>query len=185
MKREDLIKLGVAEDVVDKIMAMNGQDIEKHKNDLATQKQEFDAMKTQLADANKQIESFKGMNYEEIKQKAQEWEEKFKKAESENQGKLDALKFDHALDAALTGAKAKNAKAVRALLSSNDLKLAEDGSILGLDKQLEKIKSENDYLFESEVTDPKLTLGGKNNPVLSDAVIEAARRGAGLKPNGE
>ena len=60
-----------------------------------------------------------------------------------------AIVFDTALSSALLGAKAKNVKAVSALLNRDGLKF-EDGKITGLDEQLKKVKEENAYLFESE-----------------------------------
>jgi len=71
-------------------------------------------------------------------------------------------------------------KAVRALLIEADLKLTDDG-LVGLKEQLEKIKPENDYLFESDTPTPKIVSGGGNKPIENqDAVIVAARKAAGL-----
>jgi hypothetical protein len=94
------------------------------------------------------------------------------------------LKFDYALTGALSGAKAKNTKAVKALLNTNDLKLGEDGTLVGLSEQLAKVKSENGYLFEDETPSPKIVAGGGNNQsIIGDSVVEAARKAAGLPPS--
>ena len=180
MKREDLIKLGVAEDVVDKIMAAHGKDIEDHKSKLATAQTELEGLKGQLKDAGEAIEGFKKLDIDGVKKSADEWKAKAEQAEKDAQAQIQALKFEHALDGALTGAKAKNAKAVKALLQADALKLNEDGSILGLKEQLEKIKSESDYLFESDVPTPKVVAGGNNKSVITDSVVLAARKAAGL-----
>jgi hypothetical protein len=183
MNKKDLVDLGVAEDLAEKIIVLHGKDIEKHKTSLETAKTEAEQLKAQIAEANKAIEGFKGMDIEGVKKSADEWKAKAEQAEAEAAKQIASLKFDHALDGALVGAKAKNAKAVKALLNANDLKLSEDGSILGLDKQLETIKKDNDYLFESDTPQPKVVLGGQNKSVLSDAVVEAARKAAGLPPS--
>lgn len=185
MKREDLKTLGLTDEQIDKVMALNGTDIEKHKTAAATLQTELDGAKKQLTDANTQIEEFKKLDVEGVKKAADDWKAKAEAAQAEADKKVSQLKFDHALDGALTGAKAKNAKAVKALLNAADLKLAEDGSILGLKEQLEKVKAENDYLFESTEPTPKITLGGNNKTVLTDAVVDAARKGAGLATPGE
>jgi len=143
MKREDLKKMELADEVIDQIMALHGKDVESHKSKLVTAETTADGFKTQLGEANKTIEGFKGMDIEGVKKTADDWKLKAETAQTESAKQLSDLKFDHALDGALTGAKAKNAKAVRALLKADDLKLAEDGSIVGLNEQLEKIKSEN------------------------------------------
>jgi len=185
MKREDLIKLGVAEDVVDKIMAAHGKDIEDHKSKLATAQTELDGLKTQLKDAGEAIEGFKKLDIDGVKKSADEWKAKAEQAEKDAQAQIQTLKFEHALDGALAGAKAKNAKAVKALLQADALKLNEaDGSILGLKEQLEKIKSEADYLFENDTPTPKVVAGGNSTTVTTDAFTAALRKGAGL-PEGK
>lgn len=181
MKREDLTKLGLTEEQVDQIMALHGQDVEKQKQIAA----EVPGLKTQLAEATKTIEGFKAMNIDQIKAAADEWKTKAEKAQADAAAQIADLKFNHALDGALAVAKARNAKAVRALLNVDLLKLTEDGSLSGLKEQLEKIKSENDYLFESDKPQQKLIAGGKTDPVLSDAVVNAARQAAGLTTSKE
>jgi len=184
MKREDLKKLlgeSATDELVDKIMAEHGKDVEKHKSDLATITTERDGLKTQLTEASKQIEGFKGMDIEGVKKSADEWKAKAEQAETEAKAQLEKLKFDHALDGALTVAKGKNAKAIKALLNTELLKLNDaDGSIVGLKDQLDKIKTENDYLFESDTPAPKIVAGGNSKTILTDPILAAARRAAGL-----
>jgi predicted nucleic acid-binding Zn-ribbon protein len=181
MKKEDLIKLGLTDEaVIEQIIILHGKDIEKHKTGLSTAQAESDGLKKQLTDANAAIEGFKKLDVEGIKKAADEWKTKAEQAQTEANKQIAGLKFDHALDGALSGAKAKNGKAVKALLDAELLKLADDGSISGLKEQLEKIKSENDYLFESETPTPKIVVGGNNKSVITDAVVLAARKAAGL-----
>lgn len=181
MKREDLIKLGIAEDVVDKIMALHGTDIEAHKTKLTAAETERDGLKTQLTEANKAIDGFKALKVEDIQKAAEDWKAKAEQAAKDSAAQLSALKFDHALDGALTGAKAKNLKAVKALLQMDGLKLNEaDGSILGLKEQLDKIVADNDYLFTSDNPDPQIVAPGNNKSVNADTFMAAALRGAGL-----
>jgi hypothetical protein len=197
MKREDLKSLGLTDeviekagleaDVLDKIMALHGKDIEKHKAAVETAQGETKSVKEQLDEANKAIEGFKALKPDELqkaadewKTKSADWEAKAKKASEDAEAKIAGMKFDYALDGALTGAKAKNLKAVKALLKIDDLKLSEDGSIVGLAEQLEKVKAENDYLFDSDEPDPKIVVGGKNKPEFGEPRLMAAREAAGL-----
>lgn len=181
MKRDDLIKLGIAEDVVDKIMALHGADIEGHKAKLTATQTEADVLKKQIEEANKTIEGFRGMDIDGIKRAADEWKAQAEQAQKDAEAQVASLRFEHALDGALSGAKAKNAKAVRALLDMSGLKLNEaDGTIIGLNDQLEKIKSESDYLFQDDTPTPKIVTGGSPKTVIGDSVISAARKAAGL-----
>ena len=186
MKREDLEKQGLTKEQIDFIMAENGKDVEAQKAKTTAAEAAAKTATDQLTEANKQIDAFKGMDIEGVKKSAEEWKTKAEAAKAEADKQLASLKFDHALDGALTTAKAKNAKAVKALLNPEGLKYNEaDGSIIGLKEQLEKIKSESDYLFESETPEPKIVLGGNNKSVLSDPVIMAARKAAGLPEQGK
>jgi hypothetical protein len=58
--------------------------------------------------------------------------------------------------------------------------MGEDGTISGLKEQLEKIQSEHDYLFVSDVPTPTIVTGGSNRKIMSDPIVEAARKAAGL-----
>lgn len=184
MKREDLTKLGLTdESVLDAIMALHGKDIESHKAALITAQSQVETLTGQLKEAGATIESFKAMKPEELKAAADDYKAKFEQAQADATKQVAALKFDHALDSALSGAKARNPKAVKALLDAAALKYNEaDGSIIGLKEQLEKVKSENDYLFADETPTPKIVAGGKPQTTITDALQAAVLRGAGIAP---
>jgi hypothetical protein len=200
MNKKELLKLGLTPEalekagleagVLDEIIVLHGKGIEASKKEVEDAKAETETAKGQLVEANKAIDGFKKLDPEGIKKaatdwelKAKEWEAKNKETQTEAEKNLAALKFDHALDGALTEAKAKSAKAVKALLDMNNLKLNEaDGSIIGLDDQLKKVKESSNYLFEGDEKTPRIVMGGTSKSVIVDVVEEAARKGAGLKP---
>ena len=124
----------------------------KSEGETAALREQRDALKSQLKEANDQIESFKGMDIEGVKAKAEEYKQKYEAEQAASEQKLNALKFDYAIESALGAAKAKNVKAARALLNTEALKLTDDG-VVGLNEQLEKIKEENAFLFED--SEPK------------------------------
>lgn len=149
MKREFLKELGLTDEQIDKIMGENGKDIEKAKGDLDAKEAELKAVKGQLKDANKEIEKFKELDVDEIKKRADDYKEKYEKAEKEAKEQLEKLQFEHKLESALSSAKAKNIKAVKALIDTEGLKLNGD-EIVGLKEQLETIQKDNHYLFDLE-----------------------------------
>lgn len=180
---EVLEKAGLTADVLDKILATHSKDIEKHKTQVTDLTKQIETVTGQLTDANKQIESFKSMDVETIKKTADEYKTKFEQAQTDAKNQLAQLKFDHALESALTTAKAKSPKAVKALLEMQNLKLNEaDGSIIGLEDQLKTVKEKNDYLFDSETSQPAFGGSGGNQSVITDAFEAAMWKGAGLKP---
>lgn len=151
MKTDFLKGLNLSQEVIDKIMAENGKDIaaEQKKAEKITQERDSyklkaESLETQVNDANAEIQKFKDMDIDGIKQAADDWKTKAEKAKSDADAQISEMKFDYALTAALTGAKARNSKAVKALLDMDGLKL-NDGKIIGLDEQLSQIKEENGF----------------------------------------
>lgn len=180
MKTEFLKELGLEQDVIDKIMAENGKDIEGFKSKVSTLETERDGLKNQLDEANTQIESFKELDVDGIKAAADEWKQKAEQAEQDSAKQLAELKFSHALESKLAGTKAKDAAIVAGLLDRDALKLNEDGSILGLDEQLSKIKEEKGFLFESDEKDPVIVKGGTGGSLGGDANEASMRAAMGL-----
>lgn len=165
MKTEFLKSLNLSQKVIDKIMAENGKDIaveqkkaEKVIQERDSYKLKAESLETQVNDANTEIQKFKDMDIDGIKKAADDWKETAEKAKADADKQISQMKFDYALSAALTGAKAKNAKAVKALLDMDGLKF-NDGKIVGLDEQLAQIKADNDYLFESDEPAPEFVKG--------------------------
>ncbi len=167
MKTEFLKSLNLSQEVIDKIMAENGKDIaaEQKKAEKVIQERDSyklraESLETQVNDANTEIQKFKDMDIDGIKKAADDWKETAEKAKADADKQISQMKFDYVLSAALTGAKAKNTKAVKALLDMDGLKFNDnDGKIVGLDEQLAQIKADNDYLFESDEPAPEFVKG--------------------------
>lgn len=153
MKREFLKDLGLEQEIINKILAENGKDIEGLKATNATLTTELNSVKDQLSEANNQIDRFKTLDYDGVKKEASEWKAKAEAAEKDANNKITILKRDYAIDGALAKAKAKNTKAVKALLNLDAVTLSDNG-LLGLDEQLSKVKEENAYLFDAEDSKP-------------------------------
>jgi hypothetical protein len=64
---------------------------------------------------------------------------------------IQRMKVDAAIEKALTGSKAKNIRAVRALLDIEKAELAEDGTVKGLTEQIKKLQTAEDskFLFDA------------------------------------
>lgn len=135
--------------------------------------------KNMLSDRDSQLTELKkkaGDN-EELNQRIQELEEQKKTTSEEYESQLSAQKLDFELEKAIREAEARNPKAVKALLKTDEIKL-EDNKITGLESQLEKLKKEEDYLFgekglkakNHETGDGKLDEDYKENPWKSGSV---------------
>ena len=193
MNKKELIKMGVEdEELAQSIIVLHGKGIERMKSEVATLTEEKESLTTQLSEAGEKIESFAKMDIEAVKAEAEGYKVKAEEAEASKLAEVAKLKFDHKLDDSLTKAKAKNLKSVKALLDMDGLEMAEDGSISGLDTQLETIASENDFLFDSpepdpepeDETAPRVVAGAKGKSILGDPAVQAARDAAGVSGKG-
>lgn len=177
MTKEFLTKLGISEENASQILAENKKDCDG----VSAKFGDYEDVKSQLSAANKQIEEFGKLDYEGLKKTADDYKEKLAAAQKESAAKLEKMQFDHILEGKLSERKPRNAKAVKALLDMEGLKLS-NGEIVGLTEQLDKIAKENDFLFESSEPVPRYTgpAAGSGNTPVTDA--NSARAVMGLPP---
>ena len=145
MKKEELTALGLTEEQAEKVFALHGKDITKLQGANAAITTERDNYKTQLDTANTKLTGYDP-----------EWKTKADTAAATAQKQVDALKFDYALNDALKSAKAKDITGVKAHLKTDALKLDGD-NILGLKEQLESVKKDYGFLFDSEEKPPQFS----------------------------
>ena len=114
-------------------------------NEVAQQRDEY---KNMLEKRDNQLEELKtkATGNEELQKRIQELEELNKQTKEEYESKLEAQKFDYELEKAIREAGARNVKAVKALLNTEQIQLV-NGQLVGLEEQLENIKKTDDYLF--------------------------------------
>ena len=74
------------------------------------------AAETQLADANKTIAGYKEMDIDAIRKSAADWQAKAEQAQKDADARVAAVQFDAKLDGAITKAKGRNGKAIKALV---------------------------------------------------------------------
>lgn len=145
----------------------------------------------QLSDVNKQLEDLKSKASLSVEQKKQieELTASHAKEKAEWENTLKATKQGHSLDNALASFKAKNTKAVKALLNQSKLTFADDGKIVGLEEQIKDLQKSDSYLFDNPDTDqqqsyPKFgsTTNNINKNVGStDSYISQMMAAAGLQ----
>ena len=143
-----------------------------------------------LKKANATLEELKGKAglSDEYKAQIDKLKDEAKKAEEAHKATITQMKRDSAIESALASAKARNTKAVRALLDEGKLVLNDDGTLSGIKEQIEAVKKDNAFLFDSSDDDngggngggrmpffggsnPK---GGSSGDALRDAMFSAA-----------
>lgn len=164
MKRNFLEDLGLEKEVVDKIMAENGKDIENAKANYDELKAELKTANATIADRDNQLKELKdsAKGNEDLTAKIAELEKQNKDEAKNHKAEIESLKINNAIDKALATFKAKTPKAVKAMLDMENIKLDEDGNITGIDEQVKAIAEAEDtkYLFDSAAPNFKGTVPG-------------------------
>lgn len=157
MKRSELEALGFTKEQVDTVMNINGEDIENAKKTAETETKnvqaEVDSLKSQVKERDKQLEALKANvgDNETLKEQIAALQTENATAKQTHETEMTRLKVDFAVEKALTGANAKNVKAVKALLDLEDAKLDKEGNVKGLQEQIDKLLAADDtkFLFET------------------------------------
>ena len=153
MKKEELLNIGLTEEQADKVFAMNGKDIEKHKKAAEDARADKEALEQQVADRDKDIAELKKTSGDaaKIQEKLDELQGKYDKETEAYKAQLAKRDYQTAIDKAIadSGVKfsSKSAeKAFRAGIGDSKLEM-KDGALDGFDKYLEKAKSEDPGAF--------------------------------------
>mgnify|MGYP002527179891 CR=1 FL=1 len=153
MTKEKLMEWGLTEEQANKVMeGLNGSFVTKSRfnevnTELTNAKNTIKERDTQLETLKKSTGDTKALQ-DQITQLQTDNANQKKAHEAE----LKALKISNAVDMALTGAKAKNNTAVKALMADFLAKaeLADDGTVKGLGDEIKKLVDGQDtaFLFE-------------------------------------
>lgn len=152
MKKEELMKLeGMTEELATKIAEQSAEELKGMipKTRLDEVIRERDTAKNDHAEVLKQLGTLQKEtgDVQSLKDKIQELQDNAKEAEKTHAAEIQTLKINNAVDSALTGAKALNVKAVKALLNLEGAELAEDGSVKGLADQIKALQTADDSKF--------------------------------------
>ena len=153
MTKENLLEWGLTEEQANKVMeGLNGSFVTKSRfnevnTELTNAQNTIKERDTQLETLKKSTGDTKALQ-DQITQLQTDNANQKKAHEAE----LKALKIGNAVDMALTGAKAKNNTAVKALMADFLAKaeLADDGTVKGLSDEIKKLVDGQDtaFLFE-------------------------------------
>lgn len=154
MKKEEFIALGISQELAAKAAEASKKELEGYvsRDQLDTANAENKTLKQSVADRDKQLEELKKSSGDnaELKKQIETLQQKNAEQEKAHKAELAQLQLDHAIDAALTAAGAKNGKAVRALIDVSRVKLGEDGKLTGWDEQIKAVQKSDSYLFHAQ-----------------------------------
>jgi len=158
MNKEDLLKLGLTEEQAEKVLSANTEQLKGF-----IPKARFDEVNNakkqaekDLSERDKQLETLKNStgDVETLKNTIKQLQNENKATKEQYEANISKIKLENAIDNALGNAKAKNSKAVRALLDMEKIKFEND-NLSGLNEQIEALKEAEDskFLFE-EIKEP-------------------------------
>jgi len=140
MIKDALIQLGLTEEQIIKIMPVIDNNY--------VQKTQFKEVKEQLNKSKAEIDSI------------------FK----QHQEQINKMKVDSAVEKSLIKSKAKNVKAVTALLDLEDAQLDQKGNVIGLEKQIQNLMKNDDtsFLFEKKQNFKGIKPAESSDEIISD-----------------
>ena len=167
--------IDVSPDKADSLKTAFADEIGKITSKLETER---DSLKDSLKTAQDTLKSFEGVDPDKLKGEVETLKKSLAERESEYNAKISDMEFNSVLDTAISASKAKNSKALKALLDVENLK-ASKNQTEDIKTAIDKIKAENDYLFESDepIKNPvaPTSTNTKTNP------LQAMRSAMGLK----
>lgn len=150
MKKEQLIELGISDEVAKQVMALHGTDITKAKAEVATKDETIVSLQGQLTERDKDLKQLQKSvkDNEDLSTQLKDWQDKYNTDTQKLNDQIAKTKFDSALNEALRKTKARDPEDIRALLNMDEVKLDESGKVVGLESQLETLQKEKAYLFD-------------------------------------
>lgn len=151
MKRDFLKSLNIENDVIDKIMAQYGADVELLKASNLSQVKEIQALENDIKQRDEQLEKLKNStaNIDDLKAQIETLQNENKTNNEKYQNELKQIKINNAVEKALTNANARNKKVIIPLLSEflSKANLDEQGMVIGLSEQIQKLVESDDTKF--------------------------------------
>lgn len=140
MRRSELKNLGLEADVIDQILEMNGDDINREKAKARKFEDEVKDLKSQLGDNS---------DVKKIEAERDSWKSKFENLEKQNKAEKEEKEFNDFLKANFDEFKVRDEVSVKANLDFEKIKASKDRT-KEIKEQLTNVQKEKSYLFNSE-----------------------------------
>ena len=170
MKKDELTALGLTDEQADKVLAINGRDIEKHKKAAEDAKAETATLQQQLSDRDKDLEALKAgaEDAEKVNQQLTDLQTKYNDETAKYQKQIAKIEF--------TSKGAKAAACADFMATRCELK---DGKLVGFDDRIKAMREKAPDSFRAEKPDPSFANPtGNGGPATLSRAAQAARAAA-------
>jgi len=151
MIKDILVEMKLTTEQIDKIMSMiDSNYVQLSKFDEVNQ--ELKKSKEEIKNRDKQLDELKSIDTEKLKDEIIKLQEDNRKASEQYEQQIKQLKIDNYVEKSLINSKAKNFKAVKALLELENAEIDDNGNVKGLNEQIEKLIKGKDtsFLFDNK-----------------------------------
>lgn len=173
----------------DKAVSENYKTIAEYEKKVNRLTDDLNAEKKRADDAANTLKGFEGKDFEAITKERDEWKQKHDDAIAEHKRQQEEREFDSVIETAITEAKGKNPKAIKALLDMEQLRSSRNQE-KDVKAALDSLRTESGYLFDdnggkAQFTDPKGVAGAGGNSTIKDimAIKDPVERQAKIVQN--
>lgn len=158
MKTEELKELGLDEETIKKVFALNGKDVESIKKQLEAKEKELETsnsekstMQKNVDELKEQLKAFDGVDVQGLNSKIKELQTKMDEQAKAFEGEKLERAFQEKLDSFITKKNGRNTTAIKSLLKVDDLRKSnnQDSDIENALDELAKAEDSN-FLFGSD-----------------------------------
>ena len=145
-----------------KSVAENYKTVAEHEKKVNKLTEDLKAETERANSAVETLKGFEGKDFEAITRDRDEWKKKHDELEANHKREQEEREFYSALEAAITEAKGKNAKAITALLDLEKLRGSKNQD-KDIKAALETLRADSGYLFEDNGGTPRFAAPNENN----------------------
>lgn len=151
MKKEELLELGIDEEVAKQVMALHGKTVTQLNAKLAAAESERDSAQNELTANKEEFDKLKeaAQGNEELTKQLADLDAQFKQNEAEKDKQLASMKKNYSIRLALKDANPLDEDIVFSQLDTDAINLTDDG-LNGLKEQLDSLKEKKGFLFKQE-----------------------------------
>lgn len=182
MTRKELEEIGIEEEAINKIMALNGKDINKLKATIDELNEKIGVSEEKLRNQKEKIDELEKIDIEAIKT------EQFELGKAEGTKAIDEFKkgnaiksvFDNEFECEGKKYKVKDEKALKGYLDENKI-VYENDTVTGLVEQLQEIVKTSPFLFDTDTPTPQFADTTTNIITKTGESENALRQAMGLE----